>query len=64
MKRSDPDYEKFKKEFWLWFDQLPVSQKKRFWYKLILQYGKNEGERIKWTMKNFKRSSTETMKIM
>lgn len=23
---------KFKKAFWKWFDDLPIAQKKRFWY--------------------------------
>lgn len=32
MKRSDPEHKHFKKEFWIWFDKLPASQKKRFWY--------------------------------
>ena len=32
MKRSDPEHKHFKKGFWIWFDKLPVSQKKRFWY--------------------------------
>lgn len=26
------EYTEFKKEFWLWFDSLPISEKKKFWY--------------------------------
>jgi hypothetical protein len=31
MKRSDPEYPKFKKEFWEWFDCLPDKKKRLFW---------------------------------
>jgi len=26
------EYQKFKKMFWVWFDNLPVDEKERFWY--------------------------------
>jgi len=25
-------YKNFKKEFWEWFDELPIEMKKKFWY--------------------------------
>jgi hypothetical protein len=31
MNRSHPDYPKFKKEFWEWFDTLPQTKKEMFW---------------------------------
>jgi len=31
MSPKHPDYPKFKKEFWLWFDSLPKVKKKMFW---------------------------------
>jgi len=26
------NYDKFKQEFWQWFDSLPVDKKEKYWY--------------------------------
>jgi hypothetical protein len=31
MDRKHPDYLQFKREFWQWFDALPIAKKKTFW---------------------------------
>jgi hypothetical protein len=31
MKNNISDYQKFKEEFWVWFDNLPPQKKKVFW---------------------------------
>lgn len=31
MNRKDPDYPRFKEEFWHWFDALPEHKKNMFW---------------------------------
>jgi hypothetical protein len=31
MQRTDPKYSEFKKEFWKWFDSLPLQRKEVFW---------------------------------
>lgn len=31
MTPKDPEYPKFKEEFWEWFDNLPPSKKEKFW---------------------------------
>lgn len=31
MDRKHPDYPKFKGEFWIWFDELPLIRKRVFW---------------------------------
>ena len=29
---DEEEYKKFKKEFWLWFDSISITEKERFWY--------------------------------